>query len=347
MASTKLSALTATTTAAAVDLMYVVKDPAGVDTSNKITFANFEASLTLANQVGYSLLGLKAGTLAQFAATTSAQLAGVISDETGSGVLVFATSPTLVTPTLGVASATTINKVTITAPATGSTLTIADGKTFTANDTVTVGTAGLTLGNSGGLVVGASKVLTVNNSITLAGTDATTMTFPTTSASVARTDAGQTFTGVQIITSLTLPDQGQIKMTVPTTDLKATGPTCGDFNCGYTSSAIGDLVYLDSSSTWQKTDANTAALYNGFLAVALEVKASGAALLVALPGSFIYSTTGFPTWTIGSPIYMSETAGAMTQTAPTTTDSATRVVGWGVHADKMWFQPSPDYITHT
>lgn len=39
--------------------------------------------------------------LSQFAATTSAQLAGVISDETGTGSLVFATSPTLVTPALG------------------------------------------------------------------------------------------------------------------------------------------------------------------------------------------------------------------------------------------------------
>lgn len=40
------------------------------------------------------------GTLAQFAATTSAQLAGVISDETGSGALVFASSPALAgTPT--------------------------------------------------------------------------------------------------------------------------------------------------------------------------------------------------------------------------------------------------------
>lgn len=39
--------------------------------------------------------------LSQFAATTSAQLAGVISDETGTGALVFATSPTLVTPALG------------------------------------------------------------------------------------------------------------------------------------------------------------------------------------------------------------------------------------------------------
>ena len=41
------------------------------------------------------------GTLAAHAATTSTELRGVISDETGTGSLVFATSPTLVTPILG------------------------------------------------------------------------------------------------------------------------------------------------------------------------------------------------------------------------------------------------------
>lgn len=46
--------------------------------------------------------------LSQFAATTSAQLAGVISDETGSGSLVFATNAQLVTPTIGAASATSV-----------------------------------------------------------------------------------------------------------------------------------------------------------------------------------------------------------------------------------------------
>ena len=121
---------------------------------------------------------------------------------TGSGTVVaMATSPVFITPTLGVASATSINKVAITAPATSATLTIADGKTFTANDNVTVGTGGIVLGNSGGLTVAASKVLTVNKSITLDGTDATTMTFPSTSATIARTNAGQTFTGVQNFTS--------------------------------------------------------------------------------------------------------------------------------------------------
>lgn len=47
---------------------------------------------------------LTSNPLSQFASTTSTQLAGVISDETGSGALVFATSPTLVTPALGTPS---------------------------------------------------------------------------------------------------------------------------------------------------------------------------------------------------------------------------------------------------
>lgn len=55
---------------------------------------------------------LVANPLSQFAATTSAQLAGVISDETGSGALVFGTSPTLVTPALGTPSSGTLTNAT-------------------------------------------------------------------------------------------------------------------------------------------------------------------------------------------------------------------------------------------
>jgi hypothetical protein len=53
-------------------------------------------------------MAITGGTLAQFAATTSAQLAGVISDETGSGSLVFANTPTLVTPNIGAATGTSL-----------------------------------------------------------------------------------------------------------------------------------------------------------------------------------------------------------------------------------------------
>ena len=137
---------------------------------NGTTWQRIEGGADL-NGVNLSVSGTT--TLSGLTASTALALnAGkdVVSvTNTGTGDNVLATSPTLVTPTLGVAAATSINKVALTAPATGSTLTIADGKTLTANQ-----------------------------SLTLAGTDATTMTFPTTSATIARTDAGQTFTGDQI-----------------------------------------------------------------------------------------------------------------------------------------------------
>ncbi len=50
--------------------------------------------------------------LSQFAATTSLQLKGVISDETGSGALVFADTPTLVTPILGTPTSGTLTNCT-------------------------------------------------------------------------------------------------------------------------------------------------------------------------------------------------------------------------------------------
>jgi len=85
-----------------------------------------------------------AGTLAQFAATTSAQLAGVISDETGSGLLVFATSPTLTTPSIGVATGTSFNSITglsSTAPAALGTSAVGTGTTTARADHVHSNTA--------------------------------------------------------------------------------------------------------------------------------------------------------------------------------------------------------------
>lgn len=348
----------------------------------------------LSNCTGYPTtgLGLTASSLAQFAATTSLELKGIISDETGSGALVFATSPTLVTPALGtpsalvgtnitgIASSFTAGTVTTNANLTGHITSVGNsavlgsftsaqllaaltdetgtGANVFANTptlvTPVLGAATATTINGNTLTTGtytltgtAAKTLNFTNSITLTGTDATIMTFPTTSATIARTDAANTFTGVQTITNITLLTNGQILLTVPTNDGDATGNITNAFNSGYSSTAVGDLVYLDSSSTWQKCDANTLLLYNGLLGIALEVKASGAAVKVALPGSFVYAAAAFPTFTIGLPIYMSETPGLVTQTAPTTTDAATRVIGWGIHADKMYFFPSPNYITHT
>jgi hypothetical protein len=87
----------------------------GVWNGSEISTTYTAAKVTSVNGSTGAVTGLAttAGTLGQFGATTSSALAGVISDETGSGALVFATSPTLVTPTLGVASATSINSTTI------------------------------------------------------------------------------------------------------------------------------------------------------------------------------------------------------------------------------------------
>lgn len=89
--------------------------------------------LTAADTTNLNTIKLNA-----FASTTSSELASVISDETGTGFLVFATSPTLTTPILGVATATSINKVTFTQPTTSATLTLATGSTLATSGAFTL-----------------------------------------------------------------------------------------------------------------------------------------------------------------------------------------------------------------
>jgi hypothetical protein len=120
---------------------------------------NSTGAITVQTSAGGAVTTIPGGSQATFTvASVSAQtwIAEFTGNNTltGTGAAVLATSPTLVTPTLGVASATTINKVTITAPATGSTLTIADGKTLTASNTLTfTGTDGSSAAfGSGGTV---------------------------------------------------------------------------------------------------------------------------------------------------------------------------------------------------
>lgn len=102
--------------------------------------------------------------------------AGVVGEYviSGTGSVAMTTSPTFVTPTLGAASATTINKVTITTPAIGSTLTIVNGKTLTASVSMT-----LQGGDASVLSIAASKTATISNTLTFTGTDGSSVAFGT------------------------------------------------------------------------------------------------------------------------------------------------------------------------
>ena len=252
--------------------------------------------------------------ISALAATTSAELAGVISDETGTGTLVLATSPTLVTPTLGVATATSVNKVTITAPTTSATLTIANGKTLAAN-----------------------------NSITLAGTDATTITFPTTDATLARTDAAQTFTGTQTFSSTmvgsingnaatatklatarkinTVDFDGSADITVTAAAGTLTGATLASNVVGSSLTSVGTIA----TGTWNGT---TIAIANGGTGATTKTAAFDALSPMTTAGDIIYGGTsgtgtrlakgsdgqvltlasGVPTWTSGVSTITSKTA---------------------------------------
>lgn len=146
-----------------------------------------------------TLCGLTTNPLSQFAATTSAQLRGVISDETGTGLSVFNGSPTIVSPTLtGTLTAAAANfsgtvnhtgafqisGVGQTFPASGLIAGTTDTQTLTnktlASSTDVIGGVTMTLGsdatgdiyyrNSGGILTrlaigGSANILTVSGGL--------------------------------------------------------------------------------------------------------------------------------------------------------------------------------------
>jgi len=168
-----------------------------------------------------ALLGKVATGLNQFAATTSAQLAGVISDETGSGALVFATSPTLVTPALGTPSA--LVGTNITGTAAGLT---AGNVTTNANLTgpiTSVGNATSIAAQTGTgttFVVQTSPTLTTPNIgvATATSVNKVTITAPVTSATLTIVDGGSLITAgafpitltASASTGVTLPTSGTL-----------------------------------------------------------------------------------------------------------------------------------------
>jgi hypothetical protein len=113
--------------------------------------------------------------------------------------------------------------------------------------------------------------------------------------------------------------------------------------------AFGDLVYLAAAdSRWELVDASAVGT-SGTVLIGMCIfaaAADGIATRVLLHGT-VRADAAFPTFTVSAPIYASETAGDVTNTAPTTADAVVRVVGYGIDGNTMYFNPSPDHITHT
>ena len=122
--------------------------------------------------------------------TVAAKIAAL---ETAVALKANLTSPTLVTPTLGVATATSINKVKLTAPADSARITIANAKTLTVSNTLTfTGTDGSTLAIGTGGTLGTGAYATIANYLTTA-----------TASSTYAPLASPTFTGTVTVPKIT------------------------------------------------------------------------------------------------------------------------------------------------
>jgi hypothetical protein len=120
---------------------------------------------------------LVANPLSQFAATTSAQLAGVISDETGSGLLVFGTSPTFITPVLGTPTSGVATNLTGTAA--GLTAGAVSTITGLAPDTATTAAAQPNITSLGTLTTLTVDDITINGNTISSGGASTLAITPT------------------------------------------------------------------------------------------------------------------------------------------------------------------------
>ena len=143
MATIAISALPVATAAAVADVLPIVQSGTTKQVTNALLFTNSTLvtpvlgtpqSGTLTNCTGLpvatGISGLAANVATFLATPSSANLRTALTDETGTGSAVFATTPTLVTPVIGAATGTSLvlssfNAVSAAAPTVASATTIA------------------------------------------------------------------------------------------------------------------------------------------------------------------------------------------------------------------------------
>jgi hypothetical protein len=102
----------------------------------------------------------------------------------------------------------------------------------------------------------------------------------------------------------------------------------------------GDVVYFKSDGKVWKADADAAGCFPA-IGISLSGVNADAAANILLHGIFRDDTY---TWTVGGVLYLADTPGAMTHTAPSTATDVVQVVGVAIHADRVLFNPSYNMV---
>lgn len=115
-----------------------------------------------------------------------------------------------------------------------------------------------------------------------------------------------------------------------------------NFDSGATLTA-GKLYYLHATTGWEEADASAAATATNLLAMCTSASTNGTSMLQM---GVINPFGSQAAISVGAPVYVSETAGEVTGTAPTTSGAIARVVGYKVNGtnDTIFFNPSNDWI---